>query len=52
MENMLYLFITIAFKQNKLDTSFLKLDDALPETFITIPKKKDKFCLFNNWQSK
>ncbi len=40
MENMLYLFITIAYKQNKLDTSFFKLDDALPETFITIPPQK------------
>ncbi len=33
---MSHLFRTVAFKQNKQDTSYLKLDDVLPETIITI----------------
>ncbi len=30
--------MTIAFKQNKRDTFYLNLDDALPETFKQYPQ--------------
>ncbi len=43
--------MTTAVKQNKQETSSLKLNDALPETVITT-HNWGKFGLFHKWQSK
>ncbi len=45
--NTSYLFMTVAFKQNK-DTSLLKLDDAFPETIITVPITRANLARFTS----
>ncbi len=51
MEIMSYLFMTIAFKLNKYDTTYLKLDDA-PWDNQNKTHNQDKFGLFHKWPSK
>ncbi len=48
---MSYLFMTNVFKQNKCDTSSLKLDDALWDS-QNKTHNHDKFGLFDKRQSK
>ncbi len=36
----------IAFEQNKQDASYLKLDDALPETIVTIAATRANLTCF------
>ncbi len=49
---MSYLFMTIVFKQNKEDTSYFKLHDALPETNETKPTTRTNLaCLTStHWE--
>ncbi len=40
--------MTIAFEQNKSDTSYFKLDDALPETIRTKPTTMANLACFTS----